>query len=659
VARSRPNANREKRTTLTALPAPAVVGVERESASITDLPTIEGADCGDRPLDAAETHIRQSVQFGIDGAAVSAMKTRIGEQRTLQGWLDTSNWPVIKGWVWDPSNAGERIPLELVEGTTQLATTVASDYRSDLAGAGVGDGRHAFSIELMPVVPSDIPHTLHLRCAVSGAPVPGSPIFLKPLSDAHEVKLFRWRIDEITDRFVRGWIKRTGSLTHCVVTLKEKGKVLVRDTACQFRKDVLSEGIGDGCYGFTLPMPRSLLDGKLHLLEIVEEETGFSLTEEPARWRSTAQTAQAALPDIPGEILNPYNHLPDKAFWRLSVSSKNMLDITELWNPKFDIRRTQPIATFGSCFSQHIGVALKAHGYRWLIAEQPPYGLREENAKLFGYNTYSARTGSIYTTSLLKQWTEWALGKSAPSNEVWEKDDRFYDPFRPTIEPNGFDSETEMRASRDQAIASFRNCVERADFLFFTLGLTETWITREGGYEYPMCPGTAGGIFDARKHLFRNQQFQEIALNLTSTTEMMRLINKDLRFLLAVSPMPLVATKSGNHVLVATMESKSILRAVAGELATNLSYIDYLPFYEIVNSPVFKGVFYEPNQRNINHHGIKFLMNAFVTCLSRKYGEAHVATTHNLSESQKYSACDVELLDAFGGRVDQSLHNRK
>jgi hypothetical protein len=174
-----------------------------------------------------------------------------------------------------------------------------------------------------------------------------------------------------------------------------------------------------------------------------------------------------------------------------------------------------------------------------------------------------------------------------------------------------------------------------------------------------MCPGTAGGDFDPRKHLFRNQQFQEIAVNLTSAIEMMRKINKSLRFLLTVSPMPLVATKSGNHVLVATMESKSILRAVAGELATNLTYIDYLPFYEIVNSPVFRGAFYEPNQRSVNHHGIKFVMNVFLSCLSRKYGEAEVVAAHKLSESQRHAACDVELLDAFGGKVGQSVHNRE
>ena len=113
--------------------------------------------------------------------------------------------------------------------------------------------------------------------------------------------------------------------------------------------------------------------------------------------------------------------------------------------------------------------------------------------------------------------------------------------------------------------------------------------------------------------------------------------------------MPLVATKSGNHVLVATMESKSILRAVAGQLTTNRTYVDYFPSYELINSPVFRGVFFEPNQRTVNRHGVDFVMNVFFGCLSRNVDKAQVAGARTIGDSQLDAACDEELLDAFGG----------
>ena len=125
--------------------------------------------------------------------------------------------------------------------------------------------------------------------------MPGSPIVLEPSADAHRAAFFG-NIDQITDTEASGWITlRNEPSRHCVVALKEEGRVLARAVASGFRADLLAAGIGDGCYAFSLPMPRSLLDGDVHLLEIVEEGTGFSLTEEPIQWRSTAGTAEAAL----------------------------------------------------------------------------------------------------------------------------------------------------------------------------------------------------------------------------------------------------------------------------------------------------------------------------------------------------------------------------
>lgn len=346
--------------------------------------------------------------------------------------------------------------------------------------------------------------------------------------------------------------------------------------------------------------------------------------------------------------MNPYENLPETAFWKLSITNKNMFDIDNLWNPKFKIEPNQNIVTFGSCFAQHIGNALKVRGFKWLSTELPPPGLNEKNTKLFNYNVFSARTGNIYTTSLLRQWTEWALNKTTVPDETWKKDGRFYDPFRPQIEPNGFASKEEMKLSQAQAIKSFHESIIKAQYFVFTLGLTESWLNKDG-YEYPMCPGTVAGDFDSSTHKFKNQQFPGILQNFKDVILMMRNVNPDLRFILTVSPVPLTATKSNNHVLVATMESKSILRAVAGQLAANFGFIDYFPSYEIINSPAFKGVFFEPNQRNVNRHGVDFVMDNFFKCLVNKFGESNKINSALLIKSiDMDQVCEEELLAAFG-----------
>ena len=354
--------------------------------------------------------------------------------------------------------------------------------------------------------------------------------------------------------------------------------------------------------------------------------------------------------------MNPYKNIASKHFWKLAVADKNMFEINDLWTPKFKLLPKHKISTFGSCFAQHIGNALNKRAKSWLITETAPNGLSPENQRKYNYNIFTCRTGNIYTTSLLKQWTEWAFDLKPVPKISWENKDRIYDPFRPNIEPHGFQSVDEMYQSRNQTITSFKNSVLQSDFFVFTLGLTESWVNSRFGYEYPMCPGTIAGEFNSNKHKFINQQFNTIINNLKDTIKIMTNKNKMLKFILTVSPVPLTATKSGNHVLNATIESKSILRAVAGQLATNFKNIDYFPSYEIINSPPFKGVFFESNQRSVSKFGVNFVMDTFFNSLVKKFGDEVLLNSgittqiNNISSSD--AVCEEELLGAFGGLND-------
>jgi len=348
--------------------------------------------------------------------------------------------------------------------------------------------------------------------------------------------------------------------------------------------------------------------------------------------------------------MNPYENLEGRFFWATGVARKNMFDMGEFWQPKFNIKPKHRIVTFGSCFAQHIGRALAGRGYGWLDTEPAPVGLKPSRAEQFNYGVFSSRTGNIYTVSLLKQWVEWALGKTTPPEEVWEKDGRFYDPFRPRIEPNGFASREELMTSRGVTIDAFRDAIQHADVFVFTLGLTESWFNKSGDYEYPMCPGTVAGEFDENAHVFVNQDYNFIYRALQDAMMLMRELNPNLRFLLTISPVPLTATKSGQHVLVATVHSKSILRAVAGQLAAVRKFVDYFPSYEIISSAPYRGVFYEANLRSVNHHGVDHVMAKFFEGLGVDVMAAPANSGVDGFADQKTAdvICEEELLGAFG-----------
>ncbi|HTY54402.1 MAG TPA: hypothetical protein VMB26_04350, partial [Candidatus Binataceae bacterium] len=98
---------------------------------------------------------------------------------------------------------------------------------------------------------------------------------------------FRYHIDSASPEGIEGWLMTPDEPTrHFVVVLKEDNQIHARIVASRFREDLVVAGIGDGCYAFELPMPRTLQDGAEHIVELVEEETGFSLTDEPILLRS-------------------------------------------------------------------------------------------------------------------------------------------------------------------------------------------------------------------------------------------------------------------------------------------------------------------------------------------------------------------------------------
>jgi hypothetical protein len=68
----------------------------------------------------------------------------------IQGLVDSATATHLLGWAWNAAAAAERVTIELRLADEVVATTRADQDRADLAPAGIGDGRHAFSLPLQP-----------------------------------------------------------------------------------------------------------------------------------------------------------------------------------------------------------------------------------------------------------------------------------------------------------------------------------------------------------------------------------------------------------------------------------------------------------------------------------------------------------------------------
>lgn len=186
--------------------------------------------------------------------------------------------------------------------------------------------------------------------------------------------------------------------------------------------------------------------------------------------------------------LNPYKNFPNTSYWKRSVSEKTFFDISELWVPKFKISMKDKFATYGSCFAQHFSNALRAKGIKWINSEPGPMFISEELKKEYNYGIYSSRTQNIYTPTMLLQWLK-IVNNNFSSNEIWEDNGRFYDPLRPTVEPNGFATDSELFKARQITAKSFLSSIQNCTVFVFTLGLTERWINNTSQIEYAQCPG--------------------------------------------------------------------------------------------------------------------------------------------------------------------------
>ncbi|MCC6305349.1 MAG: GSCFA domain-containing protein [Rhodobacteraceae bacterium] len=362
---------------------------------------------------------------------------------------------------------------------------------------------------------------------------------------------------------------------------------------------------------------------------------------------------------------HPYAALPAAAYWRSGVAERRAEPGPDWVRPKWPVTRAMRIATAGSCFAQHLGRRLRREGFDVIDAEPAPALLPPALHEAHGYGIYSGRYGNLYTARQFRQLAEEAFGRRAMATIVWEREGRFVDALRPTIEPEGHGTAAAVLAHRRHHLDRVGDLLRAADLVVFTLGLTESWEDAETGTVFPVCPGTVAGRFDPARHRFRNLTVAETAGDLRALRALLHEVRpgRPPRFLLTVSPVPLTATASGAHVMLATVHSKAVLRAAAGELAAECDDVDYFPSYEIVTNPWSAGTGYGANLRSVTEASVETVMRTFLAvhapgpaaaapAAAATPAPAAGAVAAAPSDDAEAMAvkCDEELLDAFGPR---------
>jgi hypothetical protein len=333
---------------------------------------------------------------------------------------------------------------------------------------------------------------------------------------------------------------------------------------------------------------------------------------------------------------HPYKNAPRKAFWSKAVAKD--WQVNDLLSSFPLIRKGDNVGSAGSCFAGNIIPYLEDAGFNYVRKTIIPEGLKTAYQENFNYHTFSAAYGNVYTARHLLQLIQMALGLFKPHEDRWYVDGKVLDPFRPGLRFTA-SNDIEFDKLNSQYLVSVIAAFKQMDVFVFTLGLTEAWVSSLDGAVFPACPGTISGEFNSEQHVFKNYSASEIKNDLTETFALLRGINPNLKVILTVSPVPLVATATANHVVSATVYSKSVLRVAAQEVVNLLPYATYFPSYEIVTGPQAPENFFEENRRDVSKQAIDTVMSALIA--NCEYDEKmleQMASSH--SRSQKPSQND-------------------
>jgi hypothetical protein len=135
------------------------------------------ADYALRYPDAAIEPARYCAPRIEDGDQLDAIRRRLAARAEpaatfdaeIEGCIDEVTRGRVRGWARDVAAPGQSLTLQIVVDGVVLCETLASDYRTDLLAAGIGDGCHGFDVTIPGGLSPDATHVVAVRRKDDGA----------------------------------------------------------------------------------------------------------------------------------------------------------------------------------------------------------------------------------------------------------------------------------------------------------------------------------------------------------------------------------------------------------------------------------------------------------------------------------------------------------
>ena len=238
---------------------------------------------------------------------------------------------------------------------------------------------------------------------------------------------------------------------------------------------------------------------------------------------------------------NPYASKGRDQFWKRGVATIPASAVAPIRARRFTLPSDAVIATAGSCFAQNVSKYLDRTGLARVMRAEP---VADDQP------AFSALYGNIYTPRQLLQLYHRAFRGDATAETAWQRPDGAYvDPFRPSVFPAGFSTPEKVAQALEAHLRAVRTVFTECTTFVFTLGLTECWVSNRDGAVFPVAPGVISDAIDPNDYRFHNLTYSEILDDMRQFLSAFRTVNPSASVLLTVSPVPLTATYTDEHIL--------------------------------------------------------------------------------------------------------------
>lgn len=290
--------------------------------------------------------------------------------------------------------------------------------------------------------------------------------------------------------------------------------------------------------------------------------------------------------------------------------------LPETWpeiKPSFTLKKGDKVFTIGSCFARNIEEHLARYGFvvpmLSFIAPRAEMGpTRRPNGIL-----------NKFSPAAIWQEIDWTAAVRAAGGRVTADSIAKYLYERGgglviDLGIGGYIPVTRERAlARRQEIYDVFTQLFSSQAVVMTLGLVEVWYDLKTERYIQRMPNELMPDGPARFKFVR-LHYADCYDFLQRSIALIREHNPGCKFLLTTSPVPLKRTFTADDVIVANNYSKSVLRAVCGELAEKNTLVDYFPAYESATLGANWGA-YQPDLRQVKDEFVKKI----VARLAEKY----------------------------------------